>query len=123
MTQEQFLESRRPAGQGPDARLVQAAQDGVQGHLVDLGADPQAVGDQVVHPGQARQVRGSAGLRVDRDPGQVPQLGQRASLHRAAVAEGARLAEQAAFLEFATREMAGLLTRWQQYQASLPPIA
>ena len=32
-------------------------------------------------------------------------------------AAGARLAEQAAFLEFATREMAGLLTRWQQYQA------
>ena len=30
---------------------------------------------------------------------------------------GARMAEQAAFLEFATREMAGLLTRWQQYQA------
>jgi hypothetical protein len=26
-------------------------------------------------------------------------------------------AEQAAFLEFATREMADLLTRWQQYQA------
>jgi hypothetical protein len=66
---------------------VQAAQDGVQDHLVDLGADPQAVGDQVVHPGQARQVRGPAGLRVDRDPGQVPQLGQRAGLHRAAVAD------------------------------------
>ena len=32
-------------------------------------------------------------------------------------AAGARLAEQAAFLEFATGEMAGLLTRWQQYQA------
>ena len=32
-------------------------------------------------------------------------------------AAGARMAEQAAFLEFATGEMAGLLTRWQQYQA------
>jgi DNA-binding transcriptional regulator GbsR (MarR family) len=32
-------------------------------------------------------------------------------------AAGARMAGQAAFLEFATREMAGLLTRWQQYQA------
>jgi len=38
-------------------------------------------------------------------------------------AAGARLAEQAAFLEFATREMAGLLTRWETYRASLPPIA
>jgi DNA-binding transcriptional regulator GbsR (MarR family) len=32
-------------------------------------------------------------------------------------AAGARLAEQAAFLEFATREMADLLTRWEKYQA------
>ena len=38
-------------------------------------------------------------------------------------AAGERLAEQAAFLEFATREMAGLLTRWEKYRASLPPIA
>jgi hypothetical protein len=30
---------------------------------------------------------------------------------------GARLAEQAAFLEFASREMADLLTRWEKYQA------
>jgi hypothetical protein len=27
------------------------------------------------------------------------------------------MAEQAAFLEFATREMAGLLTRWEKYRA------
>jgi DNA-binding transcriptional regulator GbsR (MarR family) len=32
-------------------------------------------------------------------------------------AAGARLAEQAAFLEFATREMADLLTRWEKYRA------
>jgi DNA-binding transcriptional regulator GbsR (MarR family) len=32
-------------------------------------------------------------------------------------AAGARMAEQAAFLEFATREMADLLTRWEKYQA------
>jgi DNA-binding transcriptional regulator GbsR (MarR family) len=32
-------------------------------------------------------------------------------------AAGARMAEQAAFLEFATREMAGLLTRWEKYRA------
>ena len=32
-------------------------------------------------------------------------------------AAGARLAEQAAFLEFASREMADLLTRWEKYQA------
>ncbi len=30
---------------------------------------------------------------------------------------GARMAEQAAFLEFATREMADLLTRWEKYRA------
>ena len=30
---------------------------------------------------------------------------------------GARMAEQAAFLEFATREMAELLTRWEKYRA------
>jgi DNA-binding transcriptional regulator GbsR (MarR family) len=29
----------------------------------------------------------------------------------------ARMAEQAAFLEFATREMADLLTRWEKYRA------
>ena len=34
-------------------------------------------------------------------------------------AAGARMAEQAAFLEFATREMAGLLTRWEKYRAEL----
>jgi len=27
------------------------------------------------------------------------------------------MAEQAAFLEFATQEMAGLLTRWEKYRA------
>jgi DNA-binding transcriptional regulator GbsR (MarR family) len=32
-------------------------------------------------------------------------------------AAGARMAEQAAFLEFATQEMAGLLTRWEKYRA------
>jgi DNA-binding transcriptional regulator GbsR (MarR family) len=32
-------------------------------------------------------------------------------------AAGARMAEQAAFLEFATREMADLLTRWEKYRA------
>jgi DNA-binding transcriptional regulator GbsR (MarR family) len=32
-------------------------------------------------------------------------------------AAGARLAEQAAFLEFAAREMADLLTRWEKYRA------
>jgi DNA-binding transcriptional regulator GbsR (MarR family) len=32
-------------------------------------------------------------------------------------AAGARMAEQAAFLEFASREMADLLTRWEKYQA------
>ena len=35
-------------------------------------------------------------------------------------AAGARMAEQAAFLEFATREMAGLLTRWEKYRAERP---
>jgi DNA-binding transcriptional regulator GbsR (MarR family) len=30
---------------------------------------------------------------------------------------GARMAEQAAFLEFATREMGELLTRWEKYRA------
>ena len=30
---------------------------------------------------------------------------------------GARMAEQAAFLEFAAREMADLLTRWEKYRA------
>ena len=30
---------------------------------------------------------------------------------------GARMAEQAAFLEFATREMADLLARWEKYRA------
>ena len=30
---------------------------------------------------------------------------------------GARMAEQAAFLEFASREMAELLTRWEKYRA------
>ena len=30
---------------------------------------------------------------------------------------GARMAEQAAFLDFATREMAELLTRWEKYRA------
>jgi DNA-binding transcriptional regulator GbsR (MarR family) len=35
-------------------------------------------------------------------------------------AAGARMAEQAAFLEFATREMSDLLTRWEKYRASLP---
>ena len=38
-------------------------------------------------------------------------------------AAGARMAEQAAFLEFATREMSDLLIRWEKYRASLPPIA
>ena len=32
-------------------------------------------------------------------------------------AAGARMAEQAAFLEFATREMSDLLTRWEKYRA------
>jgi DNA-binding transcriptional regulator GbsR (MarR family) len=32
-------------------------------------------------------------------------------------AAGARMAEQAAFLEFATREMGDLLTRWEKYRA------
>ena len=32
-------------------------------------------------------------------------------------AAGARMAEQAAFLEFATQEMAGLLARWEKYRA------
>jgi DNA-binding transcriptional regulator GbsR (MarR family) len=32
-------------------------------------------------------------------------------------AAGARMSEQAAFLEFATREMADLLTRWEKYRA------
>lgn len=32
-------------------------------------------------------------------------------------AAGARMAEQAAFLEFATREMGELLTRWEKYRA------
>jgi DNA-binding transcriptional regulator GbsR (MarR family) len=32
-------------------------------------------------------------------------------------AAGARMTEQAAFLEFATQEMAGLLTRWEKYRA------
>ena len=32
-------------------------------------------------------------------------------------AAGARMAEQAEFLEFAAREMAGLLTRWEKYRA------
>ena len=36
-------------------------------------------------------------------------------------AAGARMAEQAAFLEFATREMAGLLTRWEKYRAERGP--
>jgi hypothetical protein len=30
---------------------------------------------------------------------------------------GARMAEQAAFLEFATREMGELLIRWEKYRA------
>ncbi|MGH3203750.1 MAG: hypothetical protein ACRDP5_17105 [Streptosporangiaceae bacterium] len=61
------------------------------------------------------------------DPGQVGGrggLGRWAALVREGIdlvgpdtAAGARLAEQAAFLEFATREMADLLTRWEKYRA------
>ena len=32
---------------------------------------------------------------------------------------GARLAEQAAFLDFASAEVAGVLTRWKQYRADM----
>ena len=34
-------------------------------------------------------------------------------------AAGARLAEQAAFLDFASAEVAGVLTRWKQYRADM----
>src|SRR5579872_2276037 len=36
-------------------------------------------------------------------------------------AAGARMAEQAAFLDFATREMSDLLTRWEKYRAEHGP--
>jgi len=35
-------------------------------------------------------------------------------------AAGARLAEQAAFLDFVTKELSEVLARWEQYRASAP---
>ena len=37
-------------------------------------------------------------------------------------AAGARMAEQAAFLDFASAELAEVLTRWKQYQADRPGL-
>jgi hypothetical protein len=34
---------------------------------------------------------------------------------------GERMAEQAAFLEFATKELSQILSRWQEYRASGAP--
>ncbi len=36
-------------------------------------------------------------------------------------AAGARLAEQAAFLDFVSAELSGVLTRWKQYRAGMGP--
>ena len=63
--------------------------------MVHLAADPQAVGDQVVHPGQAVEADRAGQLGVDQVPGQVAHLGQRAGLHRPAGVGYSRLRVQA----------------------------
>src|SRR5579872_5210513 len=80
MPQEELLKGRRPAGECPRARAGQGAQQGREGRVVNLAAEPAGTsrrfpGDSVVDAGQPREVDGAIRLGVDGGPGEVPQLG------------------------------------------------
>src|SRR5665647_742217 len=102
--QEQVLQGRGLAGQGPQAGGRQRLHEWGQTRRFDLGADAVIRHDQVVDPGQGLQARRhDRDVGGDRGPGQVPQLLERAGLHNLAgsddadpVGQGLGLAEDVA---------------------------
>ena len=87
MPQEQLLQRRRPAGEGHHPRGGQPGQHVVQGGGIHLAVQVRAADLGRVHPRQAVQDDRPGQLGVDRGPGQVPHLGQRAGLGGPAVAD------------------------------------
>src|SRR5215831_9596435 len=79
--QEQLLERRRLADQAADARRGERLEQPVELVGVDFAPHPVAVNLQAMHARQAVKPFGWPGqLCIDRGPGQVAQVSQRAGL-------------------------------------------
>jgi hypothetical protein len=90
VAQEELLERRRRAAQGPHAEAGQVPQDVVQVVGLDVEAHPAVLDRRVVDARQGLQPGDRAGsLDRDRGPGEVAQLGQAPLCTGAAVPDDA----------------------------------